>query len=369
MFRELKLPVFLAITYAYPECGARNLKPDLILYPTSQPGMPCPDASYYLKKVKHKAKEHHGHTAWASAVAIIEVKTNPKLAPFTFGDKPFAVTLKDQPPRNATSPPDGRNTRAQMSIYVKEVHVCQHRCFLFTAFIQEQYVCFMRWDRTGAIVSESHDWAENPKSLLKFFWCLAKCSDEEQGYDFTATPVGNLLPSRTLTRRLKELEKKYESNKWITKYIKEATEDTKKYPWVKVSSCVSSSGVAQTHHLPSFSRSHVRTLTILPCSVSTMLRGIMQVLDPPLAVAGRKATSGLALTRCGSCSSRASGMQKALAPSWRTMRCFVTIEYRMLPPFSQEATWEARCHRRLIIKIFFRMTRGRRRSVSTIALL
>ncbi|EKM48452.1 uncharacterized protein PHACADRAFT_202797 [Phanerochaete carnosa HHB-10118-sp] len=226
MLQELKLPFFLAITYTYSKSGVHDLKPNLILYSTSQPGMPYPEASYYLKKkVEHKAKEHH--------VAIIKVNTDPRLAPFTFGGKPFTVTLKDQPQCSTTSPPDGRDSCAQMISYVMEVHIRQHRCFLFTAFIQERYVCFMRWDCSGAIVSESHDWVENPEPLLMFFWCLAKCSDEERGYDSTATLVGDILPGRALTTELRKLEEKYKSNKWITKYIKEATKDTKKYSWVK----------------------------------------------------------------------------------------------------------------------------------------
>ncbi|EKM50077.1 uncharacterized protein PHACADRAFT_188437 [Phanerochaete carnosa HHB-10118-sp] len=245
MFCKLELPFFLAVTCATSES---NREPNLILYHTRIPGKPDPTAPYYLEQKKRdRNSKHYGRTIWASAVAIVKVNTDSKLAPFNFDDKPFAVTTGNFELHSLSWEPDSRDSCVQMISYVTEIHVCQHHCFLFTTFIQEQFVCFMRWDCSGAIILELHDWMKNLGALLEPFWCLAQSTDEQLGYNSTATLVStgstsNFTPISMLTlkRKLTELKMRHHSNKWLTKYIDDAAQDDRKYPWVRVSASASS---------------------------------------------------------------------------------------------------------------------------------
>lgn len=108
------------------------------------------------------------------------------MSPFNFDDGPFTVTHKDAPPPRYATHTDGRRTRAQMITYAAEISFVStvSSPFVLGAFIQQECVRFMRWDCAGTIVSESHDWMKT-EIFLKFFWCIAKCTSEEQGHDPT----------------------------------------------------------------------------------------------------------------------------------------------------------------------------------------
>lgn len=233
MYKKLNLGYFLGVTSDNPERNESDgLKPDLILYPSKYPGERDPDGDYSDIENLDAKSEYKAATSWAEAVIIIEVKTNPKYAPFNFGDGgPFVVPLKGEPPHPDSAAPDARDSRAQMISYVAQVYNRQHRCFVLSAFIQEHYVRFMRWDRTGAIVSPSYDWKQDPDSLLMFLWCTAQAERSIQGYDPTVTPMVGDLPDARAFRYLNRDQK----NVYVQKYIDEATRDKKKYPWMEVS--------------------------------------------------------------------------------------------------------------------------------------
>ena len=47
----------------------------------------------------------------------------------------------------------------------------------------------IRWDRAGAIVSDSFNIRKDPKILCEFFWCFSALSDAGRGYDLTVQPA------------------------------------------------------------------------------------------------------------------------------------------------------------------------------------
>ena len=69
-----------------------------------------------------------------------------------------------------------------MASYATEVHRRQHRSAVFTAFIFQGWVRFIRWDRAGAIVSRAFNYHRDPIPFLKFFYLLAISNPGEQGY-------------------------------------------------------------------------------------------------------------------------------------------------------------------------------------------
>jgi hypothetical protein len=46
---------------------------------------------------------------------------------------------------------------------------------------------FIRWDRAGAIVSESFDYIKSPHILVQFFWNYARLPSDRRGYDSTVS--------------------------------------------------------------------------------------------------------------------------------------------------------------------------------------
>ncbi|KAL0959975.1 hypothetical protein HGRIS_011637 [Hohenbuehelia grisea] len=63
----------------------------------------------------------------------------------------------------------------------------QHRLHLFVILILDTKARFIRWDRSGAIVSELFDYTQNSQPLIDFFWRFGKASDEQKGFDPTVS--------------------------------------------------------------------------------------------------------------------------------------------------------------------------------------
>ncbi|KAI0631756.1 hypothetical protein C8Q77DRAFT_1211043 [Trametes polyzona] len=65
----------------------------------------------------------------------------------------------------------------------------QHRTALFMLLVMGRRFRFLRWDRSGTIVTESVDYYENPQMLCEMLWCMSKLSKEELGCDPSATRI------------------------------------------------------------------------------------------------------------------------------------------------------------------------------------
>ncbi|KAI0784782.1 hypothetical protein C8Q75DRAFT_830639, partial [Abortiporus biennis] len=66
-----------------------------------------------------------------------------------------------------------------------EVLLRQHRNHYISIYIYRSHARLIRWDRTGAIVSESVDYVKNPLPLLTFAYRLTKMTPAQLGYDNT----------------------------------------------------------------------------------------------------------------------------------------------------------------------------------------
>ena len=81
---------------------------------------------------------------------------------------------------------DARLSRARIAKYSSEIQLRQHRTHLFSLYICGTYARILRWDRTGAIVSEVIDLKKDWKVLYTVIYRFSKMSPSEQGYDTTA---------------------------------------------------------------------------------------------------------------------------------------------------------------------------------------
>ena len=81
------------------------------------------------------------------------------------------------------SPSTRQDTRGQIISYAALAFKYQHRCFLFTLLICGLQARILRWDRSGAIVTERFNYKENPEILVEFFERFSELTDAEQGMD------------------------------------------------------------------------------------------------------------------------------------------------------------------------------------------
>ncbi|KAL0953962.1 hypothetical protein HGRIS_005122 [Hohenbuehelia grisea] len=76
-------------------------------------------------------------------------------------------------------------TRGQLISYAVEIMARQHRTHVFTLFIFHPFARLIRWDRSGAIVSERFNYREDSQPLVEYFWRLAHMGSEDLGLDPT----------------------------------------------------------------------------------------------------------------------------------------------------------------------------------------
>ncbi|KAI0663990.1 hypothetical protein C8Q70DRAFT_213186 [Cubamyces menziesii] len=164
-----------------------SIKPDIICY-----------AERYLEEVKpHKNK---GTNEWAAMTRIayaetfIEVKTNQTddhyVDPPANTDRNDHYFVWGKSARRLGKDADRlKQYLGQNVAYATDMCARQHRRFCFSVSVSGCWARLIRWDRSGAIVSEAFDYVANPELLCEFFWRFAHLSDEQRGYDTTVQPA------------------------------------------------------------------------------------------------------------------------------------------------------------------------------------
>ena len=120
--------------------------------------------------------------SWHWAEVLVEVKLHSKYFPF--------------PPKDPTS--DGAEhvqSRGQLALYASQILRTQHRTHVFLISISGVYAQLVRFDRSGAIISESFDYttATGVAFIGEFLHCLfhPSASPEDRGTDPTTTLASN----------------------------------------------------------------------------------------------------------------------------------------------------------------------------------
>ena len=75
--------------------------------------------------------------------------------------------------------------RTRLVSHARAEFARQHRVFLFQIVLINRYVRFIRWDHSGAVVSEIFDYVDNSGILAEFLWRFDRMSDEQRGLDPT----------------------------------------------------------------------------------------------------------------------------------------------------------------------------------------
>ncbi|KAI0066536.1 hypothetical protein BV25DRAFT_1912597 [Artomyces pyxidatus] len=77
--------------------------------------------------------------------------------------------------------------RGQIISYAKARFSSQFRTFSFSVVLMGTYGRLIRWDRSGAIVTERFEWSEQQDTLAEFLWRFTHLSEVERGRDDTVT--------------------------------------------------------------------------------------------------------------------------------------------------------------------------------------
>ncbi|KAG5646473.1 hypothetical protein DXG03_003523 [Asterophora parasitica] len=137
-----------------------------------------PDPSIYLASLDTSKKK----TQWGELECHIELKPND--AYDGFRDPPSNVAAEGRLAHQFEADAEKRaKTRSQLIHYATEWCSRQHRLFAFTVYIGDPYARFIRWDRSGAIVSEQFDYRTNSKPLIEFLWRFSHLDDAGRGRD------------------------------------------------------------------------------------------------------------------------------------------------------------------------------------------
>lgn len=82
-----------------------------------------------------------------------------------------------------------KGVRGQLITYAEKVFQYQHRTALYMLIIIGRRFRFVRWDRSGAIVTRATDYFEHPDLLCEMLWYMSHLTDEKLGMDPTAVRI------------------------------------------------------------------------------------------------------------------------------------------------------------------------------------
>ncbi|KAF7439743.1 hypothetical protein PC9H_000079 [Pleurotus ostreatus] len=147
--------------------------------PDSKPGAKVrPDVSGYDNNLEI---DENPPTRLGDAQFGVEVK-DTQVEPFHDGDRNLE-TIDGAPFETSTD--IGKRTRGQLVTYAVEFCGRQHRTHLFLVYIYFPFARFIRFDRSGALVSKRFNFTKDCTPLIRFFHRFSKMTLAERGYDPT----------------------------------------------------------------------------------------------------------------------------------------------------------------------------------------
>ncbi|KAH9944879.1 hypothetical protein B0H21DRAFT_823036 [Amylocystis lapponica] len=159
-----------------------DLRPDIGIYPTADAAL----AEYELTKEKLLASKKNvpearrhlmARVSWNWLCVPFEFKRGDDNVPFEFGHPDPKRFLKEMQ--------DGETAQEQIAEYVAQLLLRQHRVFTFKVYVVGPHTRLMRWDRAGAIITESFNYVECPDKMRTFIYRLGKMNNIQRGHDPT----------------------------------------------------------------------------------------------------------------------------------------------------------------------------------------
>ncbi|OBZ71149.1 hypothetical protein A0H81_08673 [Grifola frondosa] len=174
----------------------------------------CGYTEQYTELVQVQGTTSKGHTQMGYADLFFEIKKLHELD--FFSDPPPGSTAAERQTftfvlnrknYSQTNFQYAKDAFGQNVAYATEICARQHRCFCFSVSLAGPFARFIRWDRAGAIATESFNIREHPEYLCEFLWRYSHVSDQGRGYDMTvqmATKKEEALFKEAISRKVEE---------------------------------------------------------------------------------------------------------------------------------------------------------------------
>lgn len=180
-----------------------------------------PDCGIYLTTEEPRNKR----TDWGTLRMSIEFKRRP-VQDDPFNDKKAVYgefeAIADKREDN----------RGQIISYTSELFLRQHRCFAYSLIVFGHFVRIIRWDRSGALVTEKINYVKEPHKLCSFLWRWSHYSDEQQGLDPTVTLVEK--NSDDYKRMWKAADAELPYGDYVRQYFRRSLEPKDDWPCWKI---------------------------------------------------------------------------------------------------------------------------------------
>ncbi|KAJ8475426.1 hypothetical protein ONZ45_g15613 [Pleurotus djamor] len=125
----------------------------------------------------------HHHTKLAAGIDIQLMLTSSD----AFNDN-FESELEDYSAWNSLLEANGgADIRGQLSMYASEILSKQHRMHLFMLYLCHPYARFLRWDRSGVIVTERFNYVADCSLLVEYLWRFTRLNSLGRGFDPTVS--------------------------------------------------------------------------------------------------------------------------------------------------------------------------------------
>ncbi|OBZ71336.1 hypothetical protein A0H81_08861 [Grifola frondosa] len=166
------------------------------------------------------SSQHHGAVRSSStrsrielgyAALFFEIKPDPKqdffcdpppdAGPDARDNHQFILNIDDDDTKE-----NAERALGQHIAYVTEICARQHRTFCFSISMSGSCARLIRWDRAGAIVTESFDIRKHPGHLCEFLWRFSQASELQRGYDttvYTASEAEEVIFREAITAHVK----------------------------------------------------------------------------------------------------------------------------------------------------------------------
>ncbi|EJF59452.1 hypothetical protein DICSQDRAFT_172049 [Dichomitus squalens LYAD-421 SS1] len=115
--------------------------------------------------------------SWADQILPVEFKR----------DDVSVDPFDDEKANISTETENRRKVRGQIISYAELVYTVQHRVALFMLVVVGVNVRFVRFDRSGAVVTRALNYVHNWEIFCDILWRIGQCTDTQLGLDPTAT--------------------------------------------------------------------------------------------------------------------------------------------------------------------------------------
>ncbi|GJE91967.1 hypothetical protein PsYK624_081190 [Phanerochaete sordida] len=161
--------------------------PEFLRNASTPPSTPLQDSKTYNKRKLRLTPPRSPHPEELPPLPLASPQTPRRSGP--------DATIPETPASDASVEyeafdhltPEGTAARRSLISHAKAMFTRQHRVFLFQVVLVGRFARLIRWDRSGAVVTQRFDYVADPRYLCEFMWRFSHMSDEQRGWDHSVS--------------------------------------------------------------------------------------------------------------------------------------------------------------------------------------